>query len=244
VQPGAKTSIPYFKTTQWTMVRQVQDEDGDKAAQALAMLCEAYWYPIYVFIRRSGIKPHDAEDLSQGFFARLLSNNSLASADPAKGKLRTFLLACLRNYLGDERDRATAQKRGAALLSSFDAVLAEELYREEALDDLSPDRLFQRRWALSVLESSMELLAQEFELSGKGEIFAELKPFLGFGAKPEKGYDEISRALGIPVGTLKNQVHRLRERWCAILFEQVGMTLEDPTPENIKSELQELLGYV
>lgn len=218
--------------------------DEAKAAEALSQLCEAYWHPIYAYIRRSGIKPYDAEDLSQGFFCRLLANNSLASADPAKGKLRSFLLACLKNYLGDERDRSAAKKRGAALLVSFDATLAEEYYREESADNLSPDLLFQRRWALSTLENSMNLLAGEFADSEREKVFVALKPFLGFGPEPEKRYDEIAVELGIPAGTLKSQVHRLRERWCEILFEQVGMTLEDPTPENIKSELQELLGYV
>ena len=236
--------FPYFKSTRWTIVRQLQDPDETKAKEALSLLCETYWNPIYAFIRRSGSKAQDAEDLTQGFFCHLLEKNSLASADPAKGKLRSFLLACLKNYLGDQHDRSSAKKRGAALLVPFDSVLAEECFRDETVDHLSPDLLFQRRWALSSLEKSMKLLEEEFADSNKEQVFAALKPFLGFGPEPEKRYDEIAVELGIPVGTLKSQVHRLRERWCVILFEQVGMTLENPSPENIKSELQELLGYV
>lgn len=239
----SNASLHYFKTTHWSIVRQALDLDEDTARQALAALCDTYWYPLYAYIRRSGVKPHDAEDLTQSFFCRLLKSNFLASADPAKGKLRSFLLACLRNHLADERDHALAQKRGA-LLVSFDPDLAEERYRNEAGDDLAPDRLFQRRWALSMLEHTMELLALEFRDAGREKVFAALRPFLGFGPEPEKSYEEISRSLGIPVGTLKNQVHRLRDRWCEMLFEQVGMTLDDPTPENIRRELEDLQGYV
>ena len=231
----------YFQTTHWTMVRKAVGKDDVVAKQALSALCDAYWYPLYAYIRRSGKSPHDAEDLTQGFFARLLENNILTAVDPGKGKLRTFLLACTRNYLSDERDRAMAQKRGGGVLVSFNPEWAEERYTAEPVDDLSPDRLFQRRWALTVLEYSLQLLAEEFKSSGKAELFAALRPFLGFGVHSEKGYDEISRTLGIAVGTLKNHVFRLRDRWRELLVEQVSMTLNDPTPEEIQGELKELL---
>ena len=171
------------------------DAEGIKAGEALAILCETYWFPIYAFIRRSGIKPQDAQDLTQGFFCRLVKTNFLAAADPAKGKLRSFLLACVSNYLADERDRAGAQKRGAAVLVTLNPDLAERRYKTEAFDNLAPDRLFQRQWALSMLEHTMELLGQEFEESNKKEIFLALRPFLGFAPQPEKGYEEISREL-------------------------------------------------
>jgi RNA polymerase sigma-70 factor (ECF subfamily) len=212
--------------------------------QALTALCEAYWYPLYAYVRRSGYNPHDAEDLTQGFFARLLEKNVLASADPVKGKLRTFLLACAGHFLADERDRSLAKKRGAGLLISFDAAVAEERYSAEPADNLSPDRLFQRRWALTILASSLELLAEEFTGQGKAEVFENLRPFLGFGADPAQRYEEIAAKMGLPVGTLKNQVFRLRKRWREVIFEQVAMTLDNPTPEEIKGELTELLGCV
>ena len=234
----------YFQTTHWSVVRQAVGSDDSLARKALAALCDAYWYPLYAYIRRSGKTPHDAEDLTQGFFAHLLDHQILAAADPDKGKLRTFLLACTRNYLADQRDRAMAQKRGAAVLVSFNPEWAEERYTAEPVDDLSPDRLFQRRWAMTVLEYSLQLLGEEFTTAGKPEVFTALRPFLGFGPESEKRYDEIADTLGIAVGTLKNQVFRMRERWRELLFEQVAITLNNPTQEEIQDELKELLSCV
>jgi RNA polymerase sigma factor (sigma-70 family) len=218
--------------------------DDVAAMRALATLCEAYWYPLYAYIRRCGKSSHDAEDLTQGFFARLTEKKILAAADQAKGKLRTFLLKCVQNFLADERDRAMAQKRRAGSLTSFNPAWAEERYAAEPVDDLTPDRLFQRRWALTVLEYSLQLLGEEFTASDKTAVFEALRPFLGFGAAPERRYEEIAATLGITVGTLRNQVFRLRERWRELLFEQVALTLDDPTPEEIKDELRELLAVV
>jgi len=239
-----QTAPHSFQTTRWSVVRQALGSDDAAARQALAALCEAYWYPLYAYFRRSGKNAHDAEDLTQGFFARLLANEILAAADPDKGRLRSFLLACARNHLSDERDRAMAQKRGADVLVNFDPAQAEERYALEPADSLAPDRLFQRRWALTVLDFSLQLLVEEYTAKGQAALFAALRPFLGFGADPEKRYEEISAALDIPMGTLKNRVFRLRERWRELLFEQVALTLDNPTPEEIKGELAELLGCV
>lgn len=233
-----------FKTTHWSLVRQAVGGDDAEARQALAALCEAYWYPLYAYFRRSGRTPHDAEDLTQGFFAHLLTQKTLAAADPEKGRLRTFLLACARNYLADTFDRARAQKRGAALLVSFDPRDAEERYAAEPADVLTPDRLFQRRWALAILERSLETLAKEYAARGQERLFRELRPFLGFGSDPDRRYEDISASLTIPIGTLKNRVFRMRERWRELLFEEVGRTVQDPSPEVIKEELSELLGCV
>jgi len=233
-----------FCTTRWTTVRRAVGSDDIAARAALAALCEGYWYPIYAFIRRSGKSPHDAEDLTQGFFARLVEKAVLAGADPAKGKLRTFLLACARHYLADEHDRAHAQKRGAALLTSFDALAAEERYAIEPVDDLSPDRLFQRRWALTLLDQALQLLTAEFAADGKAPLFAALRPFLGFGTGVAKSYEELAPELGLPIGTLKNHVFRMRQRWRELLLEQVAATLDEPTEDEIRAELSELLGCV
>lgn len=233
-----------FQTTHWSMVRRATGNDDAAARVALAALCERCWYPIYAFFRRSGKSPHDAEDLTQGFFARLLEKAMLASADPERGRLRTFLLSCARHFLSDENDRAHAQKRGAGLVTSFDAADAEQRYAADAADDLSPDRLFQRRWAVSVLEQSLRLLGGEYATQGKADIFAALRPFLGFGPDSERRYEDLAPVLGTPVGTLKNHVFRLRTRWRELLFEQVAATLDNPTPEEIKAELAELLGCV
>ncbi len=233
-----------FHTTRWTLVRQAATGGAAAAAQALSSLCEAYWYPVYAFIRRSGKGAHDAEDLTQGFFARLLEKEIFSAADPDKGKLRNFLLTCLRRFLVTEHHRAMAQKRGAAVIVSFSPDWAEHAYAAEPVDDLTPDRLFQRRWALTVLEFSLQLLREEFTAGGKAAQFEMLRPFLGFGPDPEKRYEEIAAESGTPVGTLKTQVFRLRQRWRELLLEQVAMTLDEPTSEDIKGELGELLTCV
>ncbi len=226
------------------MVRRATGEDDTAAMTALAALCDAYWFPIYAFIRRSGKSPHDAEDLTQGFFAWLLAKGALAKADADKGKLRTFLLTCARRFVSDEQDRAMAQKRGAAVLTSFDSAEAEERYASEESHDLPPDRLFQRRWALTILERALAILGDEFAAQGKADIFGALRPFLGFGPDPERRYEDVAPALGMPVGTVKNHVFRLRKRWREIIFEEVAMTLDDATPEEIKGDLAELLTCV
>lgn len=233
-----------FQTTRWSVVRRAVGADDAAARPAIALLCEAYWFPLYAFFRRSGKSSHDAEDLTQGFFARLLKSDLLISANSEKGRLRSFLLACAQNYLRDEHDRARAQKRGAAVLTSFDPAEAEERYATEQADVLTPDRLFQRRWALVVLDHSLQTLEREYAAKEQAGVFAELRPFLGFGAEPEKRYEEVSADLDMPIGTLKNKVFRLRERWRELLFEEVGRTLENPSPDEIKGELSELLGYV
>lgn len=244
VRPDTRVSIPGFRTTQWSVVRKAIDGNEIKAQEGLTAICNTYWYPLYTFLRRSGQKPEDAEDLAQSFFERLIKKKILVSADSSKGKLRHFLIACLRNHVSDERDKGSAMKRGAALVSSFDALSAEERYKLESSDHLSPDRLFQREWSLSMLGIALEALEIEFRDAGKGDLFRELRPFLGFGPEPSDRYGEISARLGVATGTLKSHVHRMRERWSELLFEIVGSSLDNPTEEDIRNELRELQGYV
>lgn len=238
----APTGPRDFHTTCWSAVRRVSSEDTAVADAALTMLYETYWYPIYVYIRRSNFQPSDAEDLTQDFFERIVRRNLFAAADVEKGKLRTFLLTCLRNFLADVRDRAAAKKRGPGLLASVHLADAEESYAREPVEQMSPDRLFQRRWAMAMLESSLQRLREEFAAQGKTAMFEALRPFIGFGSSPGGSYEEVSARIGMPIGTLKSHVFRLRQRWRDILFEQVALTLDEPTPEMIKAELAELLG--
>jgi DNA-directed RNA polymerase specialized sigma24 family protein len=239
-----KANQSSFQTTCWSDVRDAVGPDAGRSRRALAALCDAYWYPLYAFIRRSGKTAQDAEDLTQDFFARLLEGKILEGADQEKGKLRTYLLRCLQNFLADERDRAMALKRGGKALDIFNPVWAEECYADEPADDMTPDRLFQRRWALTVLDFALQLLRAEYSTPEKAEVFEALRPFLGFGADSGEGCENISARLGIPVGTLQNQVFRMRGRWRELLFEQVSLTLAEPTKENIQDELFELLGSV
>jgi RNA polymerase sigma-70 factor (ECF subfamily) len=234
----------HFRTTHWSVVRRAAGSDPQAAEAALATLCQTYWYPLYAYFRRAGRSAHDAEDLTQGLFTRLLSREIFAEVAPERGRLRSFLLTCARNYLADDRDRAQARKRGAGLLVSIDPDGAEERYQREPADLLSLDRLFQRRWALAVLETSLAGIEQEFTARGKGALFTALRPFLGFSAVQEEDQETVSARLQIPIGTLKSHIFRLRQRWHEILFEQVAATLDDPTPDNIRSELSELLGCV
>ena len=233
-----------FQTTRWSLIQRANGEVDEEAQQALAALCDSYWYPVYAYIRRSGHGAHDAEDLTQGFFARLLEKGTLAHADPAKGRLRTFLLTCVRNYLHNEHERATSQRRGAHLLTSFDVGWAEERFASEPVDDLTPDRLYQRRWALTLLEFTLQVLEQEFSADGKRELFTALRPCLGFTKEKALNYTELATRLGCTEGSVKSHVFRLRQRWREILFQQVSVTLDDPTSDAIKGELSELLECV
>lgn len=234
----------HFQTTHWTLVQQAQGSLDAEAGKALSALCDAYWYPIYAFIRSSGRSAHDAEDLTQGFFARLLEKDILAAADPAKGKLRTFLLTCVRNHLINQHAHDSARCRGGGRVVSLDATWAEERYATEPVDNLSPDRLYQRRWVLTVLESTLQLLAQEYTADGKGSLFEALRPCLGFSAEVVQDYEALAARLGSTAGAVGIQVFRLRQRWRELLFKQVGITLADPTADEIRAELAELLGCV
>lgn len=231
-----------FQATRWSLVRAAAGQGNTaEASRALAEICEVCWYPIYAFIRRSGRASHDAEDLTQSFFARLIEKDILSAADPERGRLRTFLLTCVRNHLHHEHERSIAAKRDARLLTSFDAAEAEDRYLREPADALTPDRLYQRRWALTLLGTTLDLLEHEFQASGKGALFDALRPFLGFGVSTEESYDDVAKKHGMPVGTLKNHIFRLRQRWRELLFEQVSATLDDPTSDEIKAELAELM---
>lgn len=231
-----------FQATRWSLVRAAASHgDTGEASRALAEICEVCWYPIYAYIRRSGHGEHDAQDLTQGFFAKLIERDILAAADPARGKLRSFLLTCVGNYLRHEHERSTAAKRDMRLLTSFDAQDAEERYRSEPVDRLTPDRLYQRRWALTLLETTLELLKDEYHSTGKAALFQELRSCLGFGSSKARSYEELAAQFAMPLGTLKNHVFRLRQRWRDLLFEQVAATLDEPTSDDIKAELAELM---
>ena len=212
-----------------------------EALDALGVLCESYWYPIYAHVRRSGRSAHDAEDLTQGFFGKLLENDILAGADRSKGRLRTYLLTCLQNYLHNEHHRSIAARRDHRKLVSFDSEWAEERFIKEPVDDLSPDRLYQRRWAVTLLEFTLQLLSEEYKAADKSALFDVLRPTLGFQPGAEPQYQNLAEKLAMPVGTVKSHVFRLRQRWRQILWEQTALTLSEPSEADIKAELAELL---
>ena len=227
-----------FTTTHWSVVLAAGHGTETAAQAALEKLCGAYWYPLYAYVRRSGRDEEAAKDLTQAFFARLLGNNFLGQADRRRGKFRSFLLGALKHFLADEWDKTQAQKRGGGqVILSLDDDTAEDRYRLEPVDETSPDKLFDRRWALTTLEEAARRLRQEYQETGKGELFGELQGFLA-GAGEGSGYAEAAIRMGMSENTLKSYVRRLRLRNREILREVIADTVA--SAGQVDEELREL----
>lgn len=212
------------------------------AQEALGDLCQTYWYPLYAFIRRSGYMREDAQDLAQEFFARLLARDWLAQVDESKGRFRSFLLAALKHFLANELDKARALKRGGALqFISLDGVTAETHYQLEPGHVESPDKIFERRWAIQILDQALVSLQQEHVHEGKSVVFDTLKDCLA-GSRESIPYAELAPRLGVSVGALKVMVHRFRGRYRDLLRQQVARTVDEPS--QIESEMQHLLAVL
>jgi RNA polymerase sigma-70 factor (ECF subfamily) len=228
-----------FHTTQWSMVLAAGDDRNPRFQQALSDLCERYWYPVYAYVRRRGADADSAQDLAQGFFSSLLERNTLAAADRERGRFRSFLLTALKFYLADEHDRSTAKKRGGgAEALSLDLDGAEERYRLEAEPEGTPDRLFERRWAMEVLEQTHRRLQDEIARSSNPERARRLAAFLT-GDGDDTSYREVGAELGMSEPAVKVAVHRLRKRFGALLRNEVERTVNDPV--ETESELRFLL---
>jgi RNA polymerase sigma-70 factor (ECF subfamily) len=216
-----------FLTTHWSLVAAARDADSPQARTALAALCEAYWYPLYAFIRRQGHSMEDAHDLTQEFFARLLEKDYLGSVDRARGTFRSFLLAACKHFLANEYDRGQAQKRGGGkTIGSLDCRVAEGRYNQELAHDVTPEKLFERRWALALLQQVLARLRAEQERAGKLALFEQLKPFLA-GEGPALRYAQPAKALGLSTGAVKVAVHRLRRRYRELVYEEIARTVDD-----------------
>jgi RNA polymerase sigma factor (sigma-70 family) len=220
-----------FASTRWTIVRQAADSltSSENALGALSELCQIYWRPIYLFLRRQGYAFYEAEDLTQGFFAHLIQNRGYARANPEMGRFRAFLLGALKYFIADIRKRERAQKRGggAALLPLDQAAIAEAEARVAGLECWSAHRVYEREWAATLLRQALNRLAEECALVGKKDRFESLKAHLSPGSGTPVPYDQIARRLGRPAVTLRSDVARLRERFGAILREEVQSTLVD-----------------
>lgn len=228
-----------FATTRWSIVVAAGRKGTAESESALATLCESYWYPVYAFLRRRGLKPADAQDLTQGFFALLLEKDYVRAADREVGRFRTFLLTAVSRYLSKERERKRAQKRGggrAALSLDFDA--GEVRYQLEPVDEWTPQRLYERRWALTVLDRVLERLGQDYAQVGKGELFSKLKIYLT-GASNVPSYEELAGDLELSEGAVKVAVHRLRRRYRELLKEEIAGTVA--APDDVADELNCLL---
>ncbi len=226
-----------FATTHWSLVLAARDRAEPGADDALASLCALYWYPLYAYVRRRGHGADDAHDLTQSFFARLLEKDFLAAVDRGKGKFRSFLLASCNHFLANEHDRARARKRGGGRrLLSLNAADAEGRYLAEPADDLTPERLFDRRWALALLQEVMGRLRAEFEAKGKARMFERLRGFL-VGEKGT-GYRRAADELRLSEGAVKVAVHRLRQRYRELLHEEIARTVG--APEEVEEEIRAL----
>jgi len=231
-----------FTTTHWTTVLRAGRNDSARSAQALEKLCRAYWYPLYTFVRRQGQSEEAAKDLTQAFFARLLEKNYLSQADRERGRFRSFLLTALKHFLADEWDKASALKRGGGQpILSLDDSLAEERYRLEPVDNETPEIIFERRWALTVMEQAAARLEEEYVVSGKGELHARLKRFQT-GELGEVSLAEAAAQLGMPENTLKSHLHRLRLRNRELLREVIADTVA--SPQEVDAEIQHMMSVL
>ena len=229
-----------FHTTRWTLVMASAGEQNQAGQAALAALCQTYWYPLYAFARRRGYSPPDSQDLTQGFFLHLLEHRALGGVDRLKGKFRSFLLACFQNYLSVETQRSHRLKRGGQYqFISLDLETAEDRYRYEPADHLTAEKIFEARWALTLLDHAMTVLREEYVGRGKELVFNTLKGYVGIGeSSSEASYEEAAKTLGIGVGTVKTLIHRLRKRYFAVVREEVARTVSDPA--EIESEVRAL----
>ena len=237
-QEPAPFGSRHFATTRWSLVLAAGQRSSPQSSAALATLCENYWYPLYAYVRRRGHDADEAQDFTQAFFARLLEKNDLAAADPERGRFRSFLLASLKHFLANEWDRNRAQKRGGCRsVLSIDFGTAEERYRAEPAHDLTPEKIFERRWALVLLENVLARLHDESAQAGKADSFDRLKGFLT-GEQPAVTYGQLAAELNTSEGALKVAVHRLRRRYRELLRAEIEETVADP--QEIDQEIRDL----
>jgi len=232
----------FFATTHWSVVLAAKAGNSLQANVAMENLCRAYWPPLYAYIRREGHGATEAQDLTQEFFARLLAKDYLQHLRHQEGKFRSFLLKLMKHFLSDERDKASAQKRGGGMtFVSLDETSAEERYLDASSNGLSPDQIYDRRWAQMVMERALKRLREEYIAGGKAALFEQLKDIQP-GEHGITSYAEMGAQLGLAKGTIASAVHRLRKRHREILREAIAQTVA--RPEEIDEEIRNLLGVL
>ena len=237
--PGDRQCSAVFATTHWSVILEAGQEDSPEAQAALERLCRTYWYPLYAFLRRQGKTREEAEDLTQEFFARFLQKGFIRLADPERGRFRTFLLASIQNLSAEQHRFAGRLKRGGGrTILSWDGLEAEQRYLLEPQDDSTPESLYEKRWALTVLETALDRLRLEFASAGKERLFVELKSCLWSEGEPES-YASLAARLHTTEGALKVTVHRLRQRFRTVLREEVAHTVADA--RELEDELRHLI---
>jgi len=239
---GEKIPRPWFVTTHWSVVLSARAQKSAESDQALETLCRTYWYPLYAYVRRQGHGPHDAQDLTQEFFSRLVQPDYLKSVAREKGRFRTFLLVALKRFLANEWDRARAQKRGGGQVHvTLDTSGAETRYEAEPAEALDADRIYDRRWALTLLEQTMARLRGEFSGAGKAKEFSRLKVFLT-ADRSTIDYGSLAAELGQSEGALRVAIHRLRKRFREIFREAIAHTVSNP--DEVEGEMRHLLAVL
>ncbi len=241
-EPSAADERRWFTTTHWSVVLSAGARSSPQSDVALAALCETYWGPLYAYVRRLGYSAHDAQDLTQGFFTRLLEKDFLKDVDHQRGRFRSFLLGALKHFLSHERESARAQKRGGGRVPfSLNFQDAEDRYGLEPADRTTPEHIYQRRWALTLLDRVIRRLEQEHRSAGKQQTFAALKEFLTAG-HASQSYRRVAEVLGISEGAVKVAVHRLRRRYRELLKDEIAQTVTSPT--EVEDEIRELFAAV
>jgi len=228
----------WFVTTHWSVVLAADDTDTTRARDALGRLFQIYWYPLYAYVRRRGYSPEDAQDLTQAFFAQMLEQHRIGAADQRRGRFRTFLLSSLSHFLANEWDKARAQKRGGAVVTvPLQLNSAETRYGLEPVDNHTPEQSFEKRWALSLLDSVLSELGGEYASAGKADLFAALSPCL-VGDRAAQPYAALAGTLRMSESGVKSTVHRLRQRYRQLLREQIAHTV------SAESEVDAELNYL
>jgi RNA polymerase sigma factor (sigma-70 family) len=236
---GAKSGV--FATTHWSAVLAAGQNSDPQASLALEQLCRTYWYPLYLFVRRRGCGPEDAQDLTQAFFAHLLSKEFLRGVAPEKGRFRSFLLACLKNFLVDEWEKTRTEKRGGPTLDVLDLHQAEQRYQVEPSAEATPEAFYDRRWAMDLLHHVLERLRAEVTADHKDSFFRHVQPCL-LGEPLSETYAQLGARLGISETAVKVSVHRLRLRYRELLRQEIAHTVSEPA--EVESEMRYLCQVV
>ena len=241
-QAANESSAQWFATTHWSQVVSAGQPDSSRAPAALEKLCQAYWKPLYSYVRRQGHGPADAQDLTQAFFARFLEKNLWSRANPQKGRFRSFLLTVLRHFLADERDRVRTVKRGGGFaFISFDEKAGEQCFLEGLGENLSGEEQFDRQWASTVLEQARARLRQECIATGKSGLFERVN-LTDAPNTNSMSYEAVAQELGMSVSAIKSAVSRLRSRYGELVREEVAHTVSSPA--EIDAEIRHLLSVV
>jgi RNA polymerase sigma factor (sigma-70 family) len=231
-----------FTTTHWSVVLAAAERNTPQSVAALEELCRTYWYPLYAYVRRQGRSPEDAQDLTQEFFAHLLAKGFPRGATPERGKFRSFLLASLRHFLVDQHRLTDAVKRGGGQrLVSLDAGQAEERFRLEPQHELTPEKLYEREWAMTLLDRARSRLHEEYSAAGKADLYESLKDF-PLMEKSDYSFQQAASELGMTVSALKSVVHRLRGRYRQLVHEEVAHTVADPA--DLNEEARHLIAVI